>query len=65
MVSSVPTGKRGQYQLFLPFYLGWVYCLNVVVGKKRGWGLGREGGNNKDRRTMSFFLLLLAAKMFE
>lgn len=50
MVSNVPTSKRGQYQFFLPLYLGWVYCPNVVVGEKKGQGIGRDGSNNKDRR---------------
>lgn len=48
MVSNVPTSKRGQYQLLLPLYVGWVYCPNVSVGRrKRGQGIGREGGNNQ------------------
>jgi len=64
VVSNVPAGKGGQYQLLLPLYLGWVYCLNAVVRKKRGQGLGREGGNNKDR-MMCFFLTLLAVNISE
>lgn len=64
MVSNVPTSKRGQYQLISPLYLGWVYFVNVVVGKIKKVVIRQEGGNNKGRRT-SFFLLLLAAKVFE
>lgn len=45
MVSNVPTGRRGQYQLFLPLYLGGFIVLmqlweNIYI--KKGVGI-REG----------------------
>lgn len=58
MASNAPTGRRGQYQLFLPLYLGGFIVLMQLwekyIYKKRGGHTGGKVGITKTGELRPF-----------